>query len=209
MHPSRSLSSTDAAGTAAMARARCLALGACVLLGACAASPGMHFSAGAPVSAMGPDAIPEVTPITLELVRELRNKAPSPTGRRSLVRPAPAVPDRHRRHHLRGGLGSSGTGLPTQTYSIGAAFEIPTSTGGSNMPGYVVSPQGDIQFPYAGVMRVAGKTANEVRAQMARVLSRVVRDPQMTVRVLGFRSQRVYVDGEVKTPACWRSTMRR
>ncbi|AOY97095.1 multidrug MFS transporter [Cupriavidus sp. USMAA2-4] len=184
-----------------MARARCLALGACVLLGACAASPGMHFSAGAPVSAMGPDAIPEVTPITLELVRELRNKAPVANQD---VEALFGQPQPYR----------IGTGdiisvvvwdhpelvFPTQTYSIGAAFEIPTSTGGSNMPGYVVSPQGDIQFPYAGVMRVAGKTANEVRAQMARVLSRVVRDPQMTVRVLGFRSQRVYVDGEVKTP---------
>ncbi|MNN31291.1 Polysaccharide biosynthesis/export protein [compost metagenome] len=90
--------------------------------------------------------------------------------------------------------------FPTQTYSIGANFEIPTSSGGSNVPGYVVSPQGDIQFPYAGVMQVGGKTANEVRDQMARVLSRVVKNPQMTVRVLGFRSQRVYVDGEVKTP---------
>jgi len=50
------------------------------------------------------------------------------------------------------------------------------------------------------VLKVGGHTANEVRDQMARILSRVVRDPQMTVRVLGFRSQRVYVDGEVRTP---------
>jgi polysaccharide export outer membrane protein len=64
----------------------------------------------------------------------------------------------------------------------------------------VVSAQGDIQFPYAGVLKVAGKTANQVRDEMASILSRVVRNPQMTVRVLGFRSQSVYVDGEVRTP---------
>ena len=175
--------------------------GAALLLGACAAAPGMQFSANAPVSAVSPDSMPDVTPIPRELVREQQTRAkPANSGVEELF----ATPSPYR----------IGPGdiisvvvwdhpelvFPTQTYSIGAAFEIPTSSGGSNMPGYVVSPAGDIQFPYAGVMKVAGKTANEVRDEMARILSRVVRDPQMTVRVLGFRSQRVYVDGEVKTP---------
>ncbi len=176
-------------------------LGAAGLLSACAASPGMYFSPGSQVSAMGSEATPEVTPITMDLVREMRKAAkPANAGVEALY----GTPSAYR----------IGPGdiisvvvwdhpelvFPTQTYSIGAAFEIPTSSGGSNMPGYVVSPSGDIQFPYAGVMKVAGKTANEVRDRMAKILSRVVRDPQMTVRVLGFRSQRVYVDGEVKTP---------
>jgi polysaccharide export outer membrane protein len=176
-------------------------LGAALLLGACAASPGMYFNPDGNVAAVGPDAKPDITPITMDLVKEMRAKSkPTNQGVEELF----ATPTPYR----------IGAGdiisvvvwdhpelvFPTQTYSIGAAFEIPTSSGGSNMPGYVVSPNGDIQFPYAGVMHVAGKTANQVRDEMARVLSRVVRDPQMTVRVLGFRSQRVYVDGEVKTP---------
>lgn len=174
---------------------------AALLLGACAASPGMKFSASAPVGGVSPDSMPDVTPITLELVREQQAQAkPANAGVEELFgTPAP--------YRIGGGdiisvvvWDHPELVFPTQTYSIGAAFEIPTSSGGSNMPGYVVSPSGDIQFPYAGVMRVAGKTANEVRDEMARILSRVVRDPQMTVRVLGFRSQRVYVDGEVKTP---------
>ncbi|WP_439686855.1 polysaccharide biosynthesis/export family protein [Cupriavidus oxalaticus] len=177
------------------------AIAAAALLAGCAASPGMYFDSKAPVSAVGANATPNVTPITLDLVRELRNKS---RGENDRVEELFATPQAYR----------IGAGdilsvvvwdhpelvFPNQTYSIGAAFEIPSSTGGSNVPGYVVSPQGDIQFPYAGVMKVAGKTANEIRDQMARVLSRVVKDPQMTVRVLGFRSQRVYVDGEVKTP---------
>lgn len=171
------------------------------LLAACAASPGMHFDTKAPVDAIGPDAVPHITPITLDLVRELRTRS-KPENEH--VEELFAKPEPYR----------IGPGdiisvvvwdhpelvFPTQTYSIGASFEIPASSGQSNVPGYVVSAQGDIQFPYAGVMHVAGKTANQVRDQMARVLSRVVRDPQMTVRVLGFRSQRVYVDGEVKIP---------
>ncbi|MDK3026302.1 polysaccharide biosynthesis/export family protein [Cupriavidus taiwanensis] len=161
----------------------------------------MHFSPTANVDAVGPDVKPDITPITMDLVRELRAKS-KPTNDRVeelFATPKPYV---------------IGPGdiisvvvwdhpelvFPTQTYSIGAGFEVPASTGGSNMPGYVVSPNGDIQFPYAGVMKVSGKTANQVRDEMARVLSRVVRNPQMTVRVLGFRSQRVYVDGEVRTP---------
>lgn len=176
-------------------------LGAAIVMAGCSTAPGMQFSPKAPVSAVSPDAVPDVTPITLDLVREQRAKSkPTNDGVEELY----AKPEPYR----------IGPGdiisvvvwdhpelvFPTQTYSIGAAFEIPTSSGGSNMPGYVVSPAGDIQFPYAGVMKVSGKTANEVRDEMARILSRVVRDPQMTVRVLGFRSQRVYVDGEVKTP---------
>ncbi|CAJ94830.1 exopolysaccharide export protein [Cupriavidus necator H16] len=174
---------------------------ATALLAACAASPGMYFDNKAVVSAIGPEVVPKVTPITLDLVKAQRNKARTDNDR---VQELFATPQPYR----------IGPGdiisvvvwdhpelvFPTQTYSIGASFEIPSSSGGANVPGYVVSAHGDIQFPYAGVMKVAGKTANDVRDQMARVLSRVVRNPQMTVRVLGFRSQRVYVDGEVKLP---------
>lgn len=176
-------------------------LGAALLLGGCAASPGMYFNANANVNAVGPDAKPDITPITMDLVRELRAKS-KPFNDRVEELYGTAKPYQIGPGDIISVVVWDHPELvfPTQTYSIGAAFEIPTSTGGSNMPGYVVSPNGDIQFPYAGVMKVSGKTANAVRDEMARVLSRVVRNPQMTVRVLGFRSQRVYVDGEVRTP---------
>src|SRR5438445_11406362 len=54
----------------------CLAvLCATLLLGACASSPGMHFDPKAPVTAIGPDAMPNITPITLEVVRNQRTMA--------------------------------------------------------------------------------------------------------------------------------------
>lgn len=190
-------------GAAAVAFRHCptIALFACALLAGCSASPGMYFDTNAPVNAVGPDAKPDITPITLDLVREMRSeRRPANKDIEELF----GTPQAYR----------IGAGdiisvvvwdhpemvFPTQTYTSAASIEVPSSTGGANVPGYVVSPQGDIQFPYAGVLKVAGKTANEVRDEMARFLSRVVRDPQMTVRVLGFRSQRVYVDGEVRTP---------
>ncbi|QQX87367.1 polysaccharide biosynthesis/export family protein [Cupriavidus necator] len=178
-----------------------LPLLASALLTACAASPGMVFDSNAPVKAVGPNATTTVTPITLDLVRALRHKI-KPANERVEELYAPAQPYRIGPGDIISVVVWDHPELvfPTQTYSPGASFEIPASTGGSNLPGYVVSAQGDIQFPYAGSLKVAGKTANQVRDETARILSRVVRNPQMTVRVLGFRSQRVYVDGEVRTP---------
>lgn len=181
--------------------ALCAALCATVL-SACAGAPGMHISERAMAETGKPgDPPPKVTAITPQLNDELRRDAkPHNVGVEELF----AAPEPYR----------IGPGdiisvvvwdhpelvFPTQTYSVTSAAEIPQTGNGSNMPGYVVGPSGDIQFPYAGVMRVAGKTTNELRTEMTRIISRVVRDPQMTVRVLGFRSQRVYVDGEVKLP---------
>jgi len=174
---------------------------AALLLTGCAASPGMYFDNNAAVAAIGPDAVPKVVPITLELIREQQGKS-RPDNEH--VEELFATPEPY--HIGPGDIISVVVWdhpelvFPTQTYSIGATFEMPVSSGGSNVPGYVVGSRGDIQFPYVGVMKVAGKTANDVQEQMSRALSRVVKNPQMTVRVLGFRSQRVYIDGEVKTP---------
>ncbi len=88
--------------------------------------------------------------------------------------------------------------FPTQTYSIGAAYDIPNYSGAANVPGYVVSPAGTIQFPYAGVVKVVGKTPDQVRGELSVALKNIVTMPQLTVRVLAYRSKRVYLDGEVK-----------
>jgi len=47
---------------------------------------------------------------------------------------------------------------------------------------------------------VAGLTSSELHQQLTTQLSRYLRHPKLSVRVLAYRSQRVYVDGEVKQP---------
>ena len=91
--------------------------------------------------------------------------------------------------------------LPTQTYAIGAgATELAIGDTASGIPGYAVSATGFIQFPYTGLLKVAGLTELQARNLIVNSSSKYIQDPQITVRVLGYRSKRVYVEGEVKTP---------
>lgn len=66
--------------------------------------------------------------------------------------------------------------------------------------GYTVNTEGSIQFPYLGVVKVVGKSELQVRDEMARGLTRFLKDPQLMVRIQNYRSARVYVDGEVRSP---------
>ncbi|WP_431273800.1 polysaccharide biosynthesis/export family protein [Variovorax ureilyticus] len=85
-------------------------------------------------------------------------------------------------------------------------YSTPPSTGGGDIgsvsaaPGYIVSSTGQLSFPYAGTLNVSGLTIDEVEQALIKRLSRVFRDPQLSVRVNSFRSKRAYLEGEVRTP---------
>jgi len=66
--------------------------------------------------------------------------------------------------------------------------------------GHLVAEDGTIFFPYAGVVKVAGKTVREVRKILTHKISKAVVRPQLDVRVVAFRSQKAFVVGEVTTP---------
>ncbi|ABE29133.1 polysaccharide biosynthesis/export family protein [Paraburkholderia xenovorans LB400] len=67
-------------------------------------------------------------------------------------------------------------------------------------PGFLIDENGDVQFPYAGTVHVAGKDVAAIQKELHRRLSTVYQKPEVTVRVASFRAAQVYVDGEVRTP---------
>jgi polysaccharide export outer membrane protein len=66
--------------------------------------------------------------------------------------------------------------------------------------GRLVASNGTIFYPYAGVLQVGGHTAAEIRQQITQGIVRVIQQPQVDVRVVSFRSQRINVTGEVINP---------
>lgn len=79
--------------------------------------------------------------------------------------------------------------------------ELKVESGEQNLDAAKVDTDGNIYFPYVGLIHVAGKTVTEVRDEVTRKLKEsAFKDPQVDVRVVGFRSQRVVVSGEVANP---------
>lgn len=85
---------------------------------------------------------------------------------------------------------------------------VPGAVGGAGVAvspmqpqsGFEIDQQGMLDFPYAGKLKVAGLTTAEAHEQLVRRLSRYLNHPKVTLRILNYRSKRVYVDGEVKQP---------
>jgi polysaccharide export outer membrane protein len=66
--------------------------------------------------------------------------------------------------------------------------------------GQTIAADGTIFFPFVGRIQAAGKTVGELRDQLSAGLVRYIRNPQVDVRVLSYRGQKVQVTGDVKTP---------
>ncbi|MCI0401151.1 MAG: polysaccharide biosynthesis/export family protein [Gammaproteobacteria bacterium] len=162
------------------------------LTGGCAIAPGHKMQSGEIVTVEHPSTKRklrfEVTLITPELVDDAQVSA------------------------LASGASEANSG-DRQAYRIGPAdvlaivvwnhpeLTTPASrTDSSEQRGFVVDADGTIFFPYAGVIPVAGKTASEVRQLLTEALDPYIENPQLDVSVAQYRSQPIYILGEVLNP---------
>lgn len=74
--------------------------------------------------------------------------------------------------------------------------QINTNTSARTMT-YIVSSQGDIDFPKLGKIHVQGLTVEQLQKELTAMISKDVHNPLVTVELVNFK---VVVAGEVKTP---------
>lgn len=72
--------------------------------------------------------------------------------------------------------------------------------------GQLVDEEGNIFWPYVGTLNVQGQTPSQVRAKLVDRMARVLKNPQVDVKVVAFRSQKIWVGGEVRTPGVYNVT---
>jgi len=79
--------------------------------------------------------------------------------------------------------------------------ELNNPAGMTNLlAGRPVGPDGTFFYPYAGNVKAEGRTVKEIRDDIRARLAQVLVEPQVDVSVLSYRSQRVYVLGQVEKP---------
>lgn len=66
--------------------------------------------------------------------------------------------------------------------------------------GITVDADGNIFYPYVGVVHVGGLTTDQIRDVLTQKLSVYIKDPQLNVSVVGFNSQKIDITGAVRTP---------
>jgi len=63
--------------------------------------------------------------------------------------------------------------------------------------GQLIQEDGSMFYPYIGKVQAAGLTLEELRVTITDRLSTLLQNPQVDVKVLRYRSRRIYVNGEV------------
>ncbi len=157
------------------------------LLSACAAAPGMKMEEPAEITG---GTVVRVQPITLDLLNRMeaeRENAIRQVAEEFATRP-------------HGYVIGNGDVLqiivwdhPELTIPAGQFRDAETS-------GQQVGEDGYLYYPYVGMVKAAGMNIPALRDVLTERLSKYIANPQLDVRVVGYRSKRVYVVGEVVNP---------
>lgn len=100
-------------------------------------------------------------------------------------------------HPELGGPGGGGAGMGTGLTQGGTGSSLGVM---QNASGQLVDSDGEIYFPYVGTVKAAGMTTKDLRRKIANDLGKYIRSPQVDVRVRQYRSQEVYVSGDIAKP---------
>ena len=82
--------------------------------------------------------------------------------------------------------------------SSAASMSTPSGSIMTTIPDQMVGSDGDIMIPFAGKIPCAGKTLNQIGAEIRERLARMAHDPQVVVRLVKNHAQSVTVVGNVK-----------
>ncbi len=173
-----------------------MGLAAAFLLNGCAAAPGMYLGASAP-----DDGSVDTSAVVNGLRVHLQSLTPqTASGYARAGRAVQKLPDaltQYRPETYRLGVGD----VVSVTVWEHPELTSPLGQYRSDLAtGQMVDDAGNIFYPYAGTLPAKGLTANELRGKLLKVLSKVLNNPQVDVKVTGFRSQKVYVHGGVVRP---------
>ncbi|AWN17526.1 Polysaccharide export lipoprotein Wza [Salinisphaera sp. LB1] len=75
-----------------------------------------------------------------------------------------------------------------------------SNSNSGDIQGQLINANGKIYFPYVGEIKAAGRTTSDLRKVISQRLSSYIKDPQVDVRVMKYRSQHVYISGDVSKP---------
>ena len=159
-----------------------------LLLQACAIAPGMQMDEPAKLE---PGRVIRVQPITLDLIGQMD------AARESTVRQLTEEFSTKPMGYIIGVgdvLQITVWDHPELTIPAGSFRDAETS-------GQQVGEDGYLFYPYVGMVSAAGMNIAALRDVLTERLSTYIQDPQLDVRVVAYRSKRVYVVGEVNRPA--------
>ncbi|SKA32323.1 protein involved in polysaccharide export, contains SLBB domain of the beta-grasp fold [Enhydrobacter aerosaccus] len=82
----------------------------------------------------------------------------------------------------------------------GATFPTIQNDAASDLGNKIVTPEGTIEVPYVGTVKVAGLRPREIEAEITARIANKAKEPQVLVDFVADRTNTVMVSGDVKNP---------